>query len=261
MTARERSDDPLAAECPLRRETCGLGSASLAALGAGRLLGGKPCTGTGRGGAPLVMRAAVRAECATTGRGGSASPGRLLNREPWSGSDVEEAGSAPAGRRRPARDHGPEAALAGGEACRATSGSASVRKTSASAASRGRRAVGRARREERGSGTVLALGIIGVLVAVAVAVSGLIQAQAAAGRARSAADLSALAGATALSSVLAPADPCVTAGRVAQANGAVLESCVVDGEDVVVTVTVHTTVLGVPRLAQSAARAGPVNPL
>lgn len=144
---------------------------------------------------------------------------------------------------------------------RASAGTVPARPVPARAVSRGRRAVGRARSNERGSGTVLALGIIGVLVVITVAISGLIQAQVASGRARSAADLSALAGATALSSVLAPADPCATAGRVAQANGAVLESCVVDGEDVVVTVSVHTTVLGVPRQAQSAARAGPVNPL
>lgn len=137
----------------------------------------------------------------------------------------------------------------------------SARGMAASGFGHGRRHTGRGLRGERGSGTVLALGIIGVLLAIAVAVSGLIQAQAAAGRARAAADLSALAGATALNSVLAPADPCPTAGRVAQANGAALESCVVDGEDVVVTVSVHTTVLGVPRQAQAAARAGPVNPL
>ena len=74
--------------------------------------------------------------------------------------------------------------------------------------------------DERGSGTVLVLGIIAVLLAMAVCAGGLIQAQAAAGKARSTADLAALGGATALSSVVAPSEPCETAGRVARANGA-----------------------------------------
>ncbi|NDR53304.1 Rv3654c family TadE-like protein [Actinomyces sp. 565] len=114
---------------------------------------------------------------------------------------------------------------------------------------------------ERGSGTVMVLGIIAVALCLALGAAGLIQAQAAAGRARSAADLAALAGATALSSVLAPADPCATAQRVAQANGAELGTCEIDGEDVTVMVTVPTRVLGIPRRAGAAARAGPVNPL
>ena len=112
---------------------------------------------------------------------------------------------------------------------------------------------------ERGAGTVLIVGVIGVLLAAALGVSGLIQAQAAAGRARSAADLAALGGATALSSVLAPGDPCEVAGRVARANGAEVTTCTVTGEDVTVEVSVGARVLGVARTAASAARAGPVD--
>lgn len=112
---------------------------------------------------------------------------------------------------------------------------------------------------ERGAGTVLIVGVIGVLLAAALGVSGLIQAQAAAGRARSAADLAALGGATALSSVLAPGDPCEVAGRVARANGAEVTACTAAGEDVVVEVSVGIRVLGVARTAASAARAGPVD--
>ncbi|MDO4242891.1 MAG: pilus assembly protein TadG-related protein [Actinomyces sp.] len=125
----------------------------------------------------------------------------------------------------------------------------------------GRRAAAGSRHPEaeRGSGTVLALGLIGVLVALALAVAAIIQAQAAAGRARSAADLAALAGATALHSVLAPADPCATAARVARANGAALEACTFRGEDVVVAVSVEAEVLGFPRQARAQARAGPVD--
>ena len=88
---------------------------------------------------------------------------------------------------------------------------------------------------ERGAGTVLIVGVIGVLLAAA------------------------LGGATALSSVLAPGDPCEVAGRVARANGAEVTACTVAGEDVVVEVSVGIRVLGVARTAASAARAGPVD--
>ena len=113
--------------------------------------------------------------------------------------------------------------------------------------------------DERGSGTVLVLGIIAVLLAMAVCAGGLIQAQAAAGKARSAADLAALGGATALSSVVVPGVPCEVAGRVARANGAEVAVCTVVGEDVVVEVSVEARVLGVVREAVSAARAGPAD--
>ena len=113
--------------------------------------------------------------------------------------------------------------------------------------------------DERGSGTVLVLGIIAVLLAMAVCAGGLIQAQAAAGKARSAADLAALGGATALSSIVAPGDPCEAASRVARANGAEVTTCSVTGEDVVVEVSVEARVLGVSRPAVSSARAGPVD--
>ncbi|EEH66473.1 hypothetical protein HMPREF0058_0685 [Actinomyces urogenitalis DSM 15434] len=66
-----------------------------------------------------------------------------------------------------------------------------------------------------------------------------------------------MGGATALSSVLAPADPCAVAHQVAGANRAQVVSCLIEGEDVVVQVSVSTSVLGVPRSARGAARAGP----
>ena len=113
--------------------------------------------------------------------------------------------------------------------------------------------------DERGSGTVLVLGIVAVLLAMAVCAGVLIQAQAAAGKARSAADLAALGGATALSSIVAPGDPCEAASRVARANGAEVTTCSVTGEGVVVEVSVEARVLGVSRPAVSSARAGPVD--
>ena len=121
------------------------------------------------------------------------------------------------------------------------------------------RAARAAASDECGAGTVLVVGVIAVLLAAALGVSGLIQAQVAAGRARTAADLAALGGATALSSVLAPGDPCEVAGRVARANGAEVTACTVTGEDVTVEVSVGARVLGVARTAASAARAGPVD--
>ena len=113
--------------------------------------------------------------------------------------------------------------------------------------------------DERGSGTVYALGVIAVLLAAAVGIAGLIQAQSATGRARAAADLAAISGATVLSSVVAPGDPCAMAGHVAAANGASVSACSVAGEDVTVSVTVPATILGLSRQAAAQARAGPVD--
>ena len=124
---------------------------------------------------------------------------------------------------------------------------------------RGRGAASGALSDERGAGTVLVVGVIAVLLAAALGVSGLIQAQAAAGRSRAAADLAALGGATARASSGAPGDPCEAASRVARVNGAEVTTCSVTGEDVVVEVSVEARVLGVARAAGSSARAGPVD--
>lgn len=100
-----------------------------------------------------------------------------------------------------------------------------------------------------------------MLLTAAVGIAGLVQVQTATGRARAAADLSAVSGATVLSSVIASGDPCAMAGRVAAANGASVSACSVAGEDVTVSVVVPTTVLGLPRQATAEARAGPVDTL
>ena len=113
--------------------------------------------------------------------------------------------------------------------------------------------------DERGSGTVYALGVIAVLLAAAVGIAGLIQAQSATGRARAAADLAAVSGATVLSSVIAPGVPCAMAGRVTAAIGVSVSSCSVTGEDVTVSVVVPTTIIGRPRQATDQARDGPVD--
>lgn len=113
--------------------------------------------------------------------------------------------------------------------------------------------------QEQGSGTVYVTGIITVVAASAVLIGGLIQAQVASGSARAAADMAALSGAQAASSLLGGAEPCAVAGAVAQANGARLESCTVSGEDVTVSVAVPARVLGISRLARAQARAGPAD--
>ncbi len=105
---------------------------------------------------------------------------------------------------------------------------------------------------ERGSASVLALALIGVLVAVvsaALVVSGAFVAHR---RAAVAADAAALAAADAASG-RASGVPCVQAERLAAVNGARLDSCRARGA--VVTVDVSTAYLGMRSTAE--ARAGP----
>jgi len=111
------------------------------------------------------------------------------------------------------------------------------------------------RSEQRGSATLFAVAMIGVLVLVGAAL-GVVAAMVHAHRvAQSAADLSALAGAAAQAR---GRDPCAAAGAVASANGAVLDSCVVGARDVRLQVTVagpHW--LGQHHDLSAQARAGP----
>jgi secretion/DNA translocation related TadE-like protein len=75
-----------------------------------------------------------------------------------------------------------------------------------------------------GSGTVLVLGIVAVLVFALVAVLGLTSVAASAGRAASAADLAALAAADAARGIV-PGEPCALAAEVAGRNGAAVTFC------------------------------------
>ncbi|WP_207844438.1 Rv3654c family TadE-like protein [Williamsia soli] len=111
--------------------------------------------------------------------------------------------------------------------------------------------------DERGSATVVGAcaiaalaGLVVLVLYVGAAVSGRHHAQ-------SAADLAALAAASAL--VLGEADPCAQAGLIASRMEVALASCSPDGEDVVVSVEVHVELglLG-HRPARATARAGPV---
>ena len=112
----------------------------------------------------------------------------------------------------------------------------------------------RARRcRDDGSATVLVVAMAGVLMFVMVglsAVGGLVTAQR---RAQSAADLAALAGAASID-----LDACAEASRVAVANAAALDGCVVAGRDVRVTVSVGGPhLVGRDPRITAEARAGP----
>lgn len=104
---------------------------------------------------------------------------------------------------------------------------------------------------DRGSGSVVALAMIAVVVLIIGWLGALAQAQAGRGRAQSAADLGALAGATVLRS---GADPCHRAAEVVRRNDAEPAQCVVlDGGVVRVRATVGT----LTGTASAWARAGP----
>lgn len=116
------------------------------------------------------------------------------------------------------------------------------------------------RRRERGSGTVLTVAAIGVLLILATAGLQLGAAATAAHRARTAADLSALAGATALQE--GAGSPCGRAAQIAGRNQARIVDCSVGAEESVsvrVSMPVSTRWPGVPDRAVASARAGPAD--
>ncbi|WP_127128156.1 Rv3654c family TadE-like protein [Georgenia sp. SYP-B2076] len=114
-------------------------------------------------------------------------------------------------------------------------------------------------RSDRGAGTVLVLGLVAVLITLTIAVAGLAQAVHARATAQTAADLAALAAATALHRVGGPAsDPCTLAGQVVTANDAEPAGCTVTGA--VVEVGARVRILGRVDgvlVARATARAGP----
>ena len=128
----------------------------------------------------------------------------------------------------------------------------------------GRESAGRGPRRERGSGTVLTLGLVAVVLVLLAAISLLGRAQSARGAAQAAADLGALAAAQHLldssPSGFGPgptAAACGVARQIAAANGASLTSCEVLDDGVVRVTTARPGGLGA---AQATARAGPAPP-
>jgi secretion/DNA translocation related TadE-like protein len=108
---------------------------------------------------------------------------------------------------------------------------------------------------ERGAATVLVTACLGVLLLIGCALAVVAAIVTAHRAAQAAADLAALAGATAARD---GGDPCSAAGAVAADNGGRLVGCDVDGADVTVRVEVpgpHW--LGQPYDLTAAARAGP----
>ena len=104
--------------------------------------------------------------------------------------------------------------------------------------------------------TVTTAFAVAAILAVAVAVLMVGKAAVAAHSARSAADLTALAGAHALAE---GGDACAAAAGVAHANGADLSVCTIDGHDVVTRAdTIVDLGLFGARAASAVARAGPV---
>ncbi|MFI2488350.1 Rv3654c family TadE-like protein [Promicromonospora kroppenstedtii] len=109
---------------------------------------------------------------------------------------------------------------------------------------------------EGGAGTVLVLGIVAAVLLLAVGIAALGAAQNARGAAQAAADLGALAGATALRDGF---DPCGTAVAAVARNGAELASCEVRSDGVVRVVAKRVAIgpAGVLGSARATARAGP----
>lgn len=120
--------------------------------------------------------------------------------------------------------------------------------------------------EQRGSGTVAALGVIAVLIVLLGLVAVLGAASTAKSQAVRAADLAALAAADTARG-LTIGDPCTVAEQVAARNGAQLQECTVGGEyptEVTVTVSRDSGVVVISHLipavhlnAVSTSRAGP----
>lgn len=96
-------------------------------------------------------------------------------------------------------------------------------------------------RADRGSGTVLSIGIVAAMVLLTAMALPLAGAFAQRHAIAAAADAAALAAAD-IAAGVAPGYPCPVARRVAESNGARLSSCQVDG--LVVTVSATASVLG-----------------
>ena len=112
---------------------------------------------------------------------------------------------------------------------------------------------------ERGSGSLYAVGVLALVVAVTAVVGGVGQACAARTRLQAAADLSALTGAE-VAAVAAWEDvgdgPCSAAARVASANGASIEKCELQGSDCRVELVRRVAIVGIPVQVRARARAG-----
>ena len=113
---------------------------------------------------------------------------------------------------------------------------------------------------DAGSASVLAVGVIACLLAIALGALAVLSAVRASHVARSTADLAALAAAGRIEQAGDPAGACVEARRVARLHDAAVVACTVDGSEVSVTTSVAIPLRlgGVgPDHAEGRARAGP----
>jgi secretion/DNA translocation related TadE-like protein len=111
-------------------------------------------------------------------------------------------------------------------------------------------------RDQDGAGTIVSVAMMGLIVIVTVAASGVVSVVASHRRAQAAADLTALAGAAALQD---GGNACERAAAIAERNGSRLSGCEVDGWNVAVTVVVSSVRLpGGPLELPARGRAGPV---
>ncbi len=113
----------------------------------------------------------------------------------------------------------------------------------------------RRRPRERGSGTVLALGLGLLVIMATVLLLLLAQSAVAASRAAAAADLAALAAADAARGIT-PGEPCTVARQVALQNNATILACI-EGPDATVQVRTQLSAGPVLGMATGLARAGP----
>jgi secretion/DNA translocation related TadE-like protein len=114
------------------------------------------------------------------------------------------------------------------------------------------------RRGEDGAGAVLAVAMMGLLVATTVGTSGAVGVVASHRRAQSAADLAALAGASALQD---GGDPCGRAAVIARRNGAELRRCDTRDWQVAVVVSRAVRLPGSAFGLEARGLAGPVTAL
>lgn len=115
-------------------------------------------------------------------------------------------------------------------------------------------------RRERGSGTVLMLAVVAVVLVLTIGAVAVGSAVLAAHRARSAADLAALAAAGTLAQGRSASSACAVAGAMAARNSADLVGCAATADGSVVVHTTAGVVVGLPgqpRSARALARAGP----
>lgn len=115
---------------------------------------------------------------------------------------------------------------------------------------------------ERGSGTVLVIGVVAVALSLLLAVGVLAEVQLARRDAQAAADLAALAATRALNDPRETGSPCNVAHRVAEANDTAATNCTVKDREVTVVTrrALHPLGLGTWQ-ARAKARAGPVDSL